>query len=97
MAVAQRHVERRVIEDVTVILKLSEDEARTLAAVLALVNGDRRKSPREHAVSILNALREARVLRGLGSPFEMALTDAVADHPATLASGAINFRTYPED
>jgi hypothetical protein len=97
MAVAEKRVERRVIEDVTILLKLSEDEARTLAAVLALVNGDRRKSPREHAVAILNALREARVLRGLGSPFEMGLTRDEPDHPATLASGAINFRTYSED
>lgn len=93
MAEAQRHVERRVIEDVTVVLTLSEDEVRTLGAVLALVGGDRKNSPREHTVSILEALREARILRTLGSPFEVA-TQQIANHPANLATGVIRFAEY---
>ncbi|MFF1597708.1 hypothetical protein ACFVYV_09450 [Streptomyces mirabilis] len=96
MAVAEKRVERRVIEDVTVILKLSEDEARTVAAVLSLVSGDRRKSPREHTVAVLNALREARVLRSIGSPFEATLTTPEIGHPVHLAEGMVRFRDYPE-
>jgi hypothetical protein len=97
MAVAEKRVERRVIEDVTVRLTLSEDEAKTLAAVLALVSGDRRKSPREHVVAMINALREARVLRSTGSPFELPLGMAPDPvHPSTMASGMIRFSEYPE-
>lgn len=97
MASAEKRVERRVIEDMTVILKLDEDEARTLGAVLALVGGSRKTSPREHVVAILNALREARVLRGLGSPFEMVSTDVESgSHPSALAAGQIRFSDYPE-
>lgn len=96
MAIAEKRVERQVIETVTVTLKLSEDEARTLGAVLGLVSGDRSNSPRRHTVAMLNALREARVLRTLGSPFEVTVSTADANHPALLAGGGISFRNYPE-
>jgi hypothetical protein len=95
MAEAQRQVERRVVEDVTIVLKLSEDEARTLAAVLSSVEGNRSNSPREHAVAVLNALREAQVLRRLGSPFEVATVSLPPDHPAMLISGMVSFAAYP--
>lgn len=94
MAVAEKRVERRVIEDVTVTLKLSEDEARVLATVLAQVSGNRRNSPYEHVVAVLNALREARVLRSFGSPFEAVVEGSASNHPVQLIDGTLTFREY---
>jgi hypothetical protein len=102
MAVAEKRVERRVIEDVTVVLKLSEDEARTLMAVLSRVGGMRSSSPRGHASNMLDALRQAgyrhpehtaqlewrgaTYVRGDGDPAD----------PGNLIEGKLNFRDYPE-
>jgi hypothetical protein len=97
MAVAEKRVERRVIEDVTVTLKLSEDEARTLVAVLMLTAGSRKTSPREHVVNILDALRRAGATRP--DPFGGALATNKAFEradPSNLAEGMVRFRDYPE-
>jgi hypothetical protein len=92
MAQAEKKVERQVIETVTVTLKLSEDEARTLAAVLSRTAGSRKTSPREHAVSILDALRRA----GMFPEFEFAPRMPSLTGPDTLAEGQVRFRDYPE-
>lgn len=97
MAVAEKRVERRVIEDVTILLKLSEDEARALHAVLMLTGGSRKTSPREHIVSIMDALRKAGAVR-YGSPFDSAVTRQLdpRNDPSNLAEGMVKFRDYPE-
>lgn len=97
MAVAEKRVERKVIEDVTVRLTLSEDEARTLVAVLSRVTGTRSNSPRLHVSNVLEALRRA----GYRHPEHAAalswkeipavdLTD-----PGNLIDGKVSFRDYP--
>jgi hypothetical protein len=104
MAQAVKRVERRVVEDVTVELKLSEVEARTLHAVLMLTSGNRKTSPREHVVSILDALRRSGAV--VPNPFNrISSVDPVTGlatikdpwtDPSGLAEGTVRFRDYPE-
>lgn len=99
MADATKKIQRRVIEDVTVELTLSEDEARTLVAVLSRVTGTRTNSPRLHASNVLEAFRRA----GIHHPeHAQALTwreirPVDLTDPAGLIDGKITFRDYHGD
>lgn len=96
MASAEKRVERRVIEDVTISLKLTADEAETLIAVLALTAGDRKESPREHVVSILDAFRRTGMHSAAPlDPTAWRLANGNSKHPSHLAEGVVRFRDYP--
>lgn len=97
MATAEKRVERRVIEDVTVTLSLSEEEARTLAAVLARVTGSRNGSPREHVAAILDALRRAGVMHPAqsGALTWREISPVDLREPGGLIEGKLNFHDYP--
>jgi hypothetical protein len=98
MAEATKKVERRVIEDVTIELKLNEDEARTLVAILANVTGTRTNSPRLHASNVLEAFRRAGVPHP-GHTQALSwreLPAADLSDPSGLICGALKFRDYPE-
>jgi len=70
----------------SVTLELSEEEARTLAAVLSYVGGCPTDSPRKHTDAVLEALTESA---GLGS-FVGTVEHNLAD-----PERGIYFRNYP--
>lgn len=57
-----------------VTLNLTKDEAYTISACLVRVNGNRDLSPRKHALSVVNALREAGFTPVGGNPATAALS-----------------------
>lgn len=66
-----------VTKEKVVDMQLSDDEAKTLAVILRLVGGDRKKTARKHSQAILDALTQ------LGYNYE---------YPQTSTSGSIYFK-----
>ncbi|MEU8948758.1 hypothetical protein [Streptomyces sp. NPDC048489] len=93
MATAKMTVERRTVEDKTVTLTLSNDEAETLLALVVKVAGSPQGSPREHTESMYGALRAAGV-RDWCKPGNGVVK--WADHPTNLLTGGIQFADYKE-
>ncbi|MFF4557190.1 hypothetical protein [Streptomyces sp. NPDC001422] len=91
MAKATMTVERRTVEDKTVTVTLSNDEAETLLALVVKVAGSPQGSPREHTESIYGALRAAGVRDWCKPGTGIFKWD---DHPMNLLSGGIQFADY---